>query len=335
MKRFFVLCLLAALLLPAQAQTLPEIAATWRSREYHAENVDAEGVARAFAAHFPDNALIRLLYTSFAEGEQPGCFFVNEKEQEYILLRPHFRANSAELQVRLWRHPHGILRAAVKMTDDREDPDSHIFFFALSPDGGMTAMPDPEGLVSDGVYDFSLPSEDDAISVARKDGPWDSILPCRDGTFKFLAYAAPPEASLSCYVLDAHRYTNLRKAPGGSLLGRLDNSAGEYILIVCDPTTGWWRIFDDYVDGMELSGEAWIHYSVLGMRTRNYGGQALPLRAAASGTAAVVATIREEETAVRPMDLSADGEWTKVKCSAGTGWIESRWLCGNPYTTCP
>ena len=136
-------------------------------------------------------------------------------------------------------------------------------------------------------------------------------------------------------IMDSDRYTNLRKSPGGSVLGRLDNSENEYVITICEPANGWWRIFDDFVGSMELSGEAWIHYSVLGMRTRNYGGQALPLRASASEQAAVVATIREEEETVRPMDISADGKWTKVKCDAGTGWIESRWLCGNPYTTCP
>ena len=335
MKKYFALLLLAARVLPARAQTLPEIAATWRNKDYQAKTVDAEGVARAFAAQYPDNALIQLLYTSFAEGEQKGCFFSNEKEMEYILLRPHFAKNVAELQVKLWRHPKGIIRAAVKIQDDREDPVAHLFLFAVSADGKMTPMADPEGLPVDDVHDYSLPPEDDAIGMDRPDNPYDYILPRKDGTFKYMAHKKRPDASLSCYVMDSDRYTNLRKSPGGSVLGRLDNSENEYVITICEPSNGWWRIFDDFVGSMELSGEAWIHYSVLGMRTRNYGGQALPLRASASEQAAVVATIKEEEATVRPMDISADGKWTKVKCDAGTGWLESRWLCGNPYTTCP
>ena len=335
MKKLVLLLALVALALPVRAQTLPEIAATWRNQDYQAQTVDAEGVARAFAAHYPDNALVRLLYTSFAEGEQQGCFFSNEKEMEYILLRPHFPKDHAELQVKLWRHSKGVIRAAVKLQDSREDSIAHLFLFAVSSDGKMTPMADPEGLPVDDITDYSLPPEDDAIGVDRPDNPYDYILPRKDGTFKYLGYKKRPDASLTCYVQDSDRYTNIRKSPGGSLLGRLDNSESEYLITICEPSNGWWRIFDDFVGSMELSGEAWIHYSVLGMRTRNYGGQALPLRASASEKAAVVATIKEEEETVRPMDISADGKWTKVKCDAGTGWIESRWLCGNPYTTCP
>ena len=205
MKKTFVLLLLAALVLPARAQTLPEIAATWRNKDYQAKTVDAEGVARAFAAQYPDNALIQLLYTSFAEGEQKGCFFSNEKEMEYILLRPHFAKNVAELQVKLWRHPKGIIRAAVKIQDDREDPVAHLFLFAVYADGRMTPMADPEGLPVDDVHDYSLPPEDDAISVDRIKGPYEYILPRKD----------------NCLVVRQHQRRQVVIARHDRLLGNL------------------------------------------------------------------------------------------------------------------
>ena len=79
---------------------------------------------------------------------------------------------------------------------------------------------------------------------------------------------------------------------------------------------------------------AWIHSSVLGLHTRNYGGQPLNLYASPSEDAPVVATIREEAADVRPLDVNADGSWVKVKAKAGTGWIQRNWLCDNPLTNC-
>ena len=106
------------------------------------------------------------------------------------------------------------------------------------------------------------------------------------------------------------------------------------------PTNGWWKIVgDDYDTGDEqgtLKGSStgyWIHYSVLGVGTRNYGKQKLTLRQSPNAKSAAVYSFTKE-IVLRPMDIK--GDWVKVKTTDGkyTGWIEMDWLCGNSLTNC-
>ena len=77
----------------------------------------------------------------------------------------------------------------------------------------------------------------------------------------------------------------------------------------------------------------WIHYSVLGMGTRNYGKEKLTLRQSPNAKSAAVYSFTKE-IVLRPMDIK--GDWVKVKTIDGkyTGWIEADWLCGNSLTNC-
>jgi SH3-like domain-containing protein len=87
-------------------------------------------------------------------------------------------------------------------------------------------------------------------------------------------------------------------------------------------------------DAIELPEEAWIHSSVIGLSTRNYGGQQLSLRSDPREGASVVGRITVPEDLVRPLDITEDGEWVKVRWGKVTGWIERKWLCGNPLSSC-
>ena len=72
-------------------------------------------------------------------------------------------------------------------------------------------------------------------------------------------------------------------------------------------------IVESYEIIRKLKGSAtgyWIHYSVLGMGTRNYGGQTLYIRQSPSANAPVVFKFKEEEI-LRPMDIK--GDWVKVQ----------------------
>lgn len=335
MKRSLFVLLAALAVLPASAQSVFGIAQKWSQQDYKAATVDAEGVARAFAANFPENSLLKPLVACL-DGESPaGNRFTHEAQFGYVelTLGTPYRAS---VQVKVWKHPGGIVRAAVKMVNDQEDTLPRIYFFSVAADGTMTPMEEPEGLVYN-CTDFILPVPDDlAIEVPMEDADSDWILPRDNGTFEYRVSIHAPKVSLVCYIDDSDPYTNIRKSPGGALLGKVDNGEEDaWTVTIHNPSKGWWQLYGKRLGDIDISEGAWIHYSVLGMRTRNYGGGALSLRASASTKASVVATINKEEMTVRPMDISADGEWTKVKCEAGTGWIETSWLCGNPYTTCP
>ncbi|MBR6245830.1 MAG: SH3 domain-containing protein, partial [Bacteroidales bacterium] len=88
------------------------------------------------------------------------------------------------------------------------------------------------------------------------------------------------------------------------------------------------------IEGIDISQGGWIHWSVLATGTRNYSGEPIPLHKEPSADSPVVGTIKKADVTVRPMDITPDGSWVKVKSAYGTGWLEVDWLCGNPFTTC-
>lgn len=147
--------------------------------------------------------------------------------------------------------------------------------------------------------------------------------------------------SLGVFFYDLNgKYTNIRNAPNGKIVDKVPTSS-DGMLLVENPVNGWWVICDNSYfepDGgiYKFSGSRsgyYIHYSCIGIGTRNYGGQTLYLRATPSARAKVVYSFKEEIT-LRPIDVK--GDWVKVKTMDGkhTGWIEAEWLCGNSVTNC-
>lgn len=150
--------------------------------------------------------------------------------------------------------------------------------------------------------------------------------------------------TLSVYIHDnVGKFTNVRQQPNGKVADRIPVNASA-MLEVETPKNGWWRIVGNCYDGIlkddfevvKLKGSKtgyWLHYSCIGVSTRNYGGQHLFLRNSPTAKARVVYTIKEE-TVLRPVEIK--GDWVKVKTVDGkaTGWIEREWLCGNSVTNC-
>ena len=140
-------------------------------------------------------------------------------------------------------------------------------------------------------------------------------------------YCDPPVA----YILNK---------PRGATVMSLDYE-DIYIFGLTSPQDGWWKIVelwtveDDVTSSMTGSdtGEYWVHYSILGLGTRNYGGQELCLRAEPDEEADVVFTFNKELT-LKPIDIQDD--WIKVMVDGYdiVGWIEAEWLCSNPVTNC-
>ena len=156
--------------------------------------------------------------------------------------------------------------------------------------------------------------------------------------------------TIDVYIVDNNGpYTNIRNTPNkGKVVDRISVNVCA-MLSLEKPTNGWWRIVGDSYEAItdeensdsdfkkyHLKGSStgyWIHYSVIGLGTRNYGGQHLPLRAEPHQTSAVTYTLKEEQI-VRPVNVK--GDWVKVKTidGKGIGWIEAKWLCSNPLTNC-
>ena len=161
-------------------------------------------------------------------------------------------------------------------------------------------------------------------------------------TLLFLtALSAGAQDTFTAFLWDNDLMTNLRDSPKGSVV--ITVSADDaYVFDITTPRNGWWRVVSYYnaanydedtsLEGSS-TGEYWIHYSVIAVSSRNYGGEDIYLRDAPDEDANLVA-IFNEEVILRPMDIQ--GDWVKVKLDNTeiVGWIEAEWLCSNPLTNC-
>lgn len=149
--------------------------------------------------------------------------------------------------------------------------------------------------------------------------------------------------SLAVYISDnSGSATNVRNAPKGKVVAKLNANSG-IMFDVESPRNGWWKISggvytdpDKDMDDFRLKGSTtgyWVHYSVIGFSTSNYGGQTLHLRQSPSGESRSVYSFKTE-LLLRPLEVR--GNWVKVVTGDGkhTGWIEKEWLCGNSVTNC-
>ena len=146
---------------------------------------------------------------------------------------------------------------------------------------------------------------------------------------------------LTAYITDDEgAYTNIRNAPKGKVVDKI-NTGWSVVVVLDDYQNGWWRIVgtpENAGEGVEITLAPsktghWIHYSVVGFSTRNYGGQQLALYSSPSSKASKVYTFTEE-IILHPVGVK--GDWIKVKTGDGkhTGWIEKEWICPNPLTNC-
>ena len=134
---------------------------------------------------------------------------------------------------------------------------------------------------------------------------------------------------LECFINDADPagLTNIRATPGGKVLCKVDGQGG-YILTVIVQSGSWWRIKDPVeVFGSDVvkdpKAEAWIHRSVLALATDCFDAHHRFLRTEPRADAPKVGKIPEFIGILRPLEMSADGKWVKVKYEEGdmTGWI--------------
>ena len=140
------------------------------------------------------------------------------------------------------------------------------------------------------------------------------------------------------FVTDKDALTNVRSAPKGDVVMTLPDTCS-YIIGVIDFKDGWWRV--NWIESAEESiyielvgsptNEYWIHHSVIGLGTRNYGGERWCLRATPSKKGKPTYWFKKE-IVVHP--LRVKGDWLQVTVNGHTGWIELDDLCSNPLTKC-
>ncbi len=147
--------------------------------------------------------------------------------------------------------------------------------------------------------------------------------------------------TIGAYVTDTKGpFTNVRNKPKGEVIGKI--STKQIVMVTLkNYTNGWWQLegLPEDAEGAKeipLAYSAtgyWLHWSVVGFDTRNYGGQTLSLRQSPDAGSKVVFSFKEEMQ-LHPVGMK--GDWVKVKTSDGKheGWIEAEWICDNPLTNC-
>ena len=139
------------------------------------------------------------------------------------------------------------------------------------------------------------------------------------------------------------KFTNVRETPGGKVKVQIPIADYNIVFALVDCKNGWWKILEcGDAEGNEEADPicskatgGYIHYSCIALDTRNYDGQTISLRSEPYDKGEVLWSTKQS-IMVRPIDVSADGDWLKVKTIDGKhqGWISRDWLCSNPLTNC-
>ncbi len=253
------------------------------------------------------------------------------------------------MEMCFWKTPDNHRLVAVNMINVFEDEQALLMFYDFSFDTKTMSPVNPapvEGYPDLSDFTAHLPRKGKDIQLyPNKDNVSPGSLRWNGKGFTFSKEKAEKDNDKNCLTvfISDNTDTNIRNSPKGKVVKQLPKN-GEYMLVVCESKNGWWKIEDNeieaYTDSFEgtttvkEAEQCWIHYSVLGVSTRNYASQELKLYATPSEKAAVAYSFREE---IKLHPIESRGEWVKVKTTdrKHTGWIQSEWLCGNPLTTCP
>lgn len=350
MKRMLIAAgLLLATLLPAAAQdakpwTIHRIAERWSYEEIPVPKTNGKpGIADFavdFAEKYPGYALtdeVKKYLTVKGYECEDVDEFVLDKAAGFLSIDFVSYATLAE-EMCYWNVRNGRQRFAVKMIDYVNDTMPWLFIYEYDREKGVLIphSEEPIDFVYGSAVNFVLPRQGKDIEVINEHGPSEWIrFNNETGVF---TYESSAPAAVGCFISDKTA-TNVRSTPGGKVVGQIPKP-GTYSLTVFNPTNGWWQILNGVVfedmegEVIEFEGDVWVHGSVLGIGTRNYGGETLELRAEPREDAAVTGRITQADVTVRPLDMTADGEWVKVNWNGVIGWIDRYWLCSNPLTTC-
>ena len=135
---------------------------------------------------------------------------------------------------------------------------------------------------------------------------------------------------LNCYISDPDEVglTNIREKPGGKVLFQVRGDIPWTVTVAVQPG-GWWRIVnaeEAFGDEHKIpAGGVWIHRSVLAVCTDNFDGHDRMLMTEPRLDAPRLGFVGQFNALLRPLEMSADGEWVKVTTpDKKTGWIQTR-----------
>lgn len=146
--------------------------------------------------------------------------------------------------------------------------------------------------------------------------------------------------AFEAFIANKGSAVNVRSKPDGDVVKKFYNKNAEYyVLTLTDARNGWWRIkgiINEEADmNVTLSGsptgQYWIHSSVVGIATSNYGNQRWCLRDTPSKSGKPTYWFNKE-IIVHPLQVK--GGWVKVEYNGHTGWIEQEKLCSSTITNC-
>jgi len=185
-----------------------------------------------------------------------------------------------------------------------------------------------ESSISDSIAEIS-----ETANIAYSDNPESAYKYDEKGfqNISFTAYVQDP---------DTKSPTNIREKPGGTVLVPLEQGQ-DYMVDIIGQRDGWFKInmvhCIDPNNAVDIPGQiGWIHHSVLAVSTANYGRQKINAYEYPDKSTAVVGVI-QEETEVRFTKIYKNFVFIQFTNSKGTkvsGWVEDKWLCGNPVTNC-
>ncbi|MBQ0161383.1 MAG: hypothetical protein MJZ99_08080 [Bacteroidales bacterium] len=145
-------------------------------------------------------------------------------------------------------------------------------------------------------------------------------------------------SQVNVWVSDKDSITNVRNAPKGKVVGHLET---DDMITVDSCVNGWFRIANNYYQGAnsegkisETSNNLWIHSSVITADWIWDGNHEIVIYQGASAKSKILWKGKGLNHSIEAI-LDVRGNWTKVRTKSGiSGWVESRLICGNPYTVC-
>ncbi len=147
---------------------------------------------------------------------------------------------------------------------------------------------------------------------------------------------------------DTENPTNIRNAPNGKIIYKVAIDKQDYYSFkVVEYRNKWFRIEgglesaipDEGVENVELTGDCWVHRSVIGASL--IGSIDNPvIRKMPDDNSEIVEKILTPtcELYVRFLDMKNDRvkiTYTTEENKTIEGWIPANWICSNPLTTCP
>jgi len=147
---------------------------------------------------------------------------------------------------------------------------------------------------------------------------------------------------VEAYISDSSKLpTNVRATPSGDIITKLAHGE-DYMLKIVDKKGRWFKV--EYINTPEASialpnNEGWIHGSVIGFETRNYGGEKIDIRSHPKRGVIHSFSDLKQVKLVDYMDYEEIIYFAKIEYfdhgEKLIGWVDIDNLCGNPLTTCP